>query len=123
MANSVYAFSFVVINGIDVNFQTSQYHLKTSTNLQSRILYLGYICGLIGYVVAMSGVNMHEPRLIFWIYTAIIYKYTQLDKAQEEKDHLPSAFHFGPELIQYDQNAIIRKWCNFQPILKPEWRI
>jgi len=65
-------------------FRHVTYHLKTSTNPQSRILYLGYICGFMGYVLAMFGVNLSEPRFIFWIYTAIIYKYTQLDTIQEK---------------------------------------
>ena len=60
------------------------YHLKKSTNPQSRILYFGYICGFMGYVLAMFGVNLSEPRYIFWIYTAIIYKHTQLDSRLEE---------------------------------------
>jgi O-antigen ligase len=60
-------------------FNHIKYHLKTSTNPKSRILYLGYICGFIGYVTGMFGANLVEPRIIFWIYTAIIYKYIQLD--------------------------------------------
>jgi O-antigen ligase len=73
-------------------FRHVKYHLKTSTNPKSRMLYLGYICGFIGYVVAMFGVNMHEPRIIFWIYTAIIYKHTQLDAIWEEQDNIAPSF-------------------------------
>ena len=73
-------------------FRHVTYNLKTSTNPQSIILYIGYIAGFIGYVVAMFGVNLEEPRLIFWIYTAIIYKYTQLDAIREEQDNLAPSF-------------------------------
>lgn len=60
------------------------YYIKRSTNPHTLIVYFGYISGFVGYVVAMSGVNLHEPRYIFWIYTAIIYKYTQLDPLLED---------------------------------------
>jgi O-antigen ligase len=60
------------------------YHLKRSTDTQNRILYLGYICGFVGYVIAMSGVNLGPPRNIFWIYTAIVYKSIQLETGREE---------------------------------------
>jgi O-antigen ligase len=60
------------------------FHFRISTNQQSRLLYLSYICGFVGYVVAMFGVNIYEPRIIFWIYTAIIYKHTQLDTVREK---------------------------------------
>lgn len=65
-------------------FRHVTYHLRTSTNQQSKILYLGYICGFMGYVLAMFGANLNEPRYIFWIYTAIIYRHTQLDTMLEE---------------------------------------
>lgn len=55
------------------------YHFKASTEKSSKIFYLGYISGFIGYMVAMFGVHLNEPRYIFWIYTAVMYKYSQLD--------------------------------------------
>jgi O-antigen ligase len=60
-------------------FRHVMYHFKTTTDPQSRMLYLGYLSGFIGYVVAMCGVNLFEPRLLFWIYTALVYSYSQFD--------------------------------------------
>lgn len=59
------------------------FHFKTSTEPLSKMFYLSYLCGLVGYMVAMVGVNLNEPRFIFWIYTAVMYKYSQLDTAKE----------------------------------------
>jgi O-antigen ligase len=70
-------------------FRHVKYHLKTSTNLKSRILYLGYMFGFIGYVTAMCGVNIYDPRIIFWMYTAIIYKYAHLDTIEKTESALP----------------------------------
>ena len=59
-------------------FKFVYFHYQSSKNVDSRSLYLGYLCGFIGYTVAMFGVNMFEPRLIFWIYTGLIYSYIKL---------------------------------------------
>lgn len=41
-------------------------------------LYISYLSGISGYFVAMVFVNLHDPRDIFWLYTAVMYKYTYL---------------------------------------------
>ena len=69
-------------------FNHIKYHLKTSTNPKSRMLYLGYMFGFVGYVATMFGACLVEPRMIFWIYTAIIYKYTELDAVQDKPGYL-----------------------------------
>jgi O-antigen ligase len=55
------------------------FHFKASTERLDKMFYLGYLSGFVGYIVAMFGVNLGEPRFIFWIYTAVMYKYSQLD--------------------------------------------
>lgn len=42
-------------------------------------MYIAYLAGISGYFVAMIAVNMYQPRDIFWLYTAVMYKYTYLD--------------------------------------------
>lgn len=68
------------------------HYLKTSAFSKNQILCFGYICGFIGYVVAMFGLNLNEPRYIFWIYTAIIYKYTELDAIEKSESALQTSF-------------------------------
>lgn len=62
-------------------FRHVSYHLKMTTNHFSKMLYISYITGFIGYAVAMFGVNVIYPRYIFWIYTAIVYKYSGLESS------------------------------------------
>ena len=59
------------------------FHFKASTERLDKMFYLGYLSGLVGYMIAMFGVNLGEPRFIFWIYTAVMYKYSQLDTVKE----------------------------------------
>ncbi len=60
------------------------YNFKNTKVWRSKILYLSYLSGFIGYVTAMCGVNIGPLRTIFWIYTAIIYKYSLLDTGVED---------------------------------------
>jgi len=58
------------------------YHLKATTNPWSKQLYISYIAGFLGYAFSMLSVNVFSPRYIFWIYTAVIYKYAQLETSK-----------------------------------------
>jgi O-antigen ligase len=46
----------------------------------SKMIYIGFISGFIGYMVCMFGVGFTQPRYIFWIMTAAVIKYSQLDE-------------------------------------------
>jgi len=52
---------------------------KTTSNVGRRTLYISYLAGLSGYLVAMLGVNIIVPVSILWIYTAIVCKYSYLE--------------------------------------------
>ena len=52
---------------------------KTTSNVGKKTLYISYLAGLFGYLVAMFGVNIIVPVSIFWIYTAIVCKYSYLE--------------------------------------------
>lgn len=52
---------------------------NTDDDYSARI-YISYLSGFAGYLMAMGFVNMNIPRLIFWIYTAVVYKYTLLEE-------------------------------------------
>ena len=70
-------------------FQNVWQSLNTTTSPWEKLLYLSYISGFFGYLTGMFFTNMGAARYIFWIYTAIIYKYAQLDMDLAKEDHLP----------------------------------
>jgi len=55
-------------------------HFKATKNLWRRKLFISYIAGFLAYSFSMLAVDLSQPRYLFWIYTAIIYKYAQLDE-------------------------------------------
>lgn len=63
-------------------FQHVWYHLKTASGIWSKRYYISYLAGFSGYAFSMLGVNVITPRLIFWFYTALIYKYAQLEMSK-----------------------------------------
>lgn len=73
-------------------FQHVYYHYKNCTDPWAKKLYLSYIAGFSGYAISMLGNTMHWSRYLFWIYTAIVYRYSQLEeknfliKADSQKD-------------------------------------
>ena len=60
-------------------FQNVWQSLNTTKSPWEKQLYLSYIAGFCGYLSGMFFTNMGPGRYIFWIYSAIIYKYVQLD--------------------------------------------
>ena len=60
-------------------FQNVWQSFNATTSPWEKLLYLSYISGFFGYLTGMFFTNMGAARYIFWIYTAIIYKYVQLD--------------------------------------------
>ena len=65
-------------------FQNIWQSLETTTNPWGKQLYISYIAGLCGYMVGMFATNTVPSLVIFWIYTAVIYKYAQLDMDKKE---------------------------------------
>jgi len=65
-------------------FQNIWQSLETTTNPWGKQLYISYIAGLCGYMVGMFATNTGPSLFIFWIYTAVIYKYAQLDMDKKE---------------------------------------
>ena len=61
---------------------------KNTDGVWSRRLYISYISGFAGYATAMLGVNMTSPRYLFWIYTAVLYKYSVLENNEIEYERL-----------------------------------
>ena len=53
--------------------------IKVTKILWNKIFYMSYLAGFLGYAISMFGVNLFHVRIIFWCYTAIIYKYSQIE--------------------------------------------
>lgn len=54
-------------------------NIKNASSNYSKMIYIGFLSGFIGYMVCMFGVGFTQPRYIFWIMTAAVIKYSQLD--------------------------------------------
>jgi O-antigen ligase len=54
-------------------------HLVTTNNLWQRKFFVTYLAGFLGYSFSMLAVDIGPPRYLFWIYTATIYKYSELE--------------------------------------------
>ena len=65
-------------------FQNIWQSLETTTDPLGKQLYISYIAGFCGFVVGMFATNMGPAMYLFWIYTAVIYKYVQLDMEKKE---------------------------------------
>jgi len=59
-------------------FQHVWKHLRETPHIWEKRLYISYIAGFVGYHFSLLALNENQPRYIFWIYTAIICKYSQL---------------------------------------------
>ena len=60
-------------------FQHVWHSFNITTDSWSKYLYASYLAGFLGYAFSMLSVNMSAPRYLFWMYTAIICKYSQLE--------------------------------------------
>jgi O-antigen ligase len=65
-------------------FQQMWRSIETTEDPEYKVLYASYLAGFLGYAFSMLGVNLFGVRIVFWFYTAIIYKYSQIgmDKRQ-----------------------------------------
>jgi teichuronic acid biosynthesis protein TuaE len=60
--------------------------IHNTENNFHKFFYISYVCGLVGYVVCLFGVNLYNPiRIIFWIYTAVVYRYVFIQNRLESK--------------------------------------
>ena len=64
--------------------------METTTDPNGKNLYISYIAGLCGYMAGMFATNTDPSLIIFWIYTAVIYKYAQLDMDRKETSEVKS---------------------------------
>jgi O-antigen ligase len=60
-------------------YQHMCYHIKTTTDQWNKVHYISYLAGFLGYVIFMLFCNVFHIRILFWLYTAVIYKYSLID--------------------------------------------
>ncbi len=58
-------------------------NLNDADDDYSARIYISYLSGFAGYLMALGFVNMNIPRLIFWIYTAVVYKYASFEEGKK----------------------------------------
>ena len=59
------------------------FHIRTTTEFRKRIFHISYIVGFCGYTFSLIAINASISLYLFWIYTAIIYKYSQIGDQKE----------------------------------------
>ena len=62
-------------------FQDVKNHFRTTLDPWRKKLYSCYLAGFLGYAFSMLGLNVYFSRYFFWMYTAVILKYCQLEVA------------------------------------------
>ena len=62
-----------------------QASIRNTNNSWQRQLYISYVAGLCGYMSGIFATNTGPSLNIFWIYTAIVYKYTFFQEVKSEK--------------------------------------
>jgi len=73
------------------------YNLNHTTDVRRMALYSSYLAGFVGYAVSMLSVNLFNPRILFWIYTAVVFKYIQLDSTEAIDPYLQEELSYSME--------------------------
>lgn len=59
------------------------YKIKTSKEFQGKVIFMSYFLGFCGFTFSLIGLNSYNSLYIFWIYTAVIYKYSPIGDQKE----------------------------------------
>ena len=62
-----------------------QASIRNTNNPWQRQLYISYVAGLCGYMCGIFATNTGPSLYLFWIYTAIVYKYAFFEEVNNEK--------------------------------------
>jgi O-antigen ligase len=60
-------------------FKHMRYNVKTTPDHWKKVIYISYLAGFLGWAFNMLFGNVFSIRIIFWFYTAIIYKYSLIE--------------------------------------------
>ena len=67
---------FIMVFG--VLFKQATRLVANASSAFDKLLHLAYLAGLSGYLIAMFGVNIMQPRFFLWAYSAAVFKYALL---------------------------------------------
>ena len=59
-------------------------HMEETTDSWNKFLYISYIAGFAGWTFSMLGVQLYQTTYLFWVYTAVIYRYSQLEEVKQQ---------------------------------------
>ncbi len=59
-------------------------HMAEANDNWNKLFYISYISGFCGYCFSLLAQNEGETRYIFWIYTAVLYRYGRLETHRKE---------------------------------------
>jgi len=76
--NGLFGFIIYILIYLKI-FQNIWRALDKTSDFWRKSLYLSYIAGLCGFMTGAFATNTAPSLYIFWIYTALIYKYVQLE--------------------------------------------
>jgi O-antigen ligase len=76
---------FMIITMVFIKiFQHVWRHIKIATAPWPKQLYICYVSGFLGWVFSLMAAEAHLMSHIFWIYTAIIFRYPDFDTNSEK---------------------------------------
>ena len=78
--------------------------IRNTNNSWQRQLYISYVSGLCGYMCGIFATNTGPSLYIFWIYTAIIYKYAFFEQEVNDKNYLTGVRKLYRSIIYHRKN-------------------
>ena len=59
-------------------------HIVEANDNWNKLFYISYLSGFCGYYFSLLALNEGEPRYMFWLYTAVLYRYELLETHRKE---------------------------------------
>ena len=59
-------------------------HIVETNDNWNKLFYISYLSGFCGYYFSLLALNEGVPRYMFWIYTAVLYRYGRLETHRKE---------------------------------------
>ena len=60
-------------------YKYAKQHMAEANDKWNKLFYISYLSGFCGYFFSLLALNEGEPRYMFWIYTAVLYRYERLE--------------------------------------------
>ena len=65
-------------------YKYARQHMAEANDNWNKLFYISYLSGFFGYFFSLLAQNEGEPRYMFWIYTAVLYRYGRLETHRKE---------------------------------------